>query len=376
VRSAALQAALLLAAFPPAGDEHGDRGPAPAAALGGLSGFTATSRVTLHAAPDDPHTLEVVMGFPDRARWTLRREETSDNRIEYRFGEHVFARQQDARESEPLPREDLGAYYRRQALRQAAFVWPEGAAWEGTGERREARIVALAGDPPEAAIGRLAAVLGADGRPRSIASHDASGRLEETLEIRGWKESGGRAWPAQLDLSAGGEPVWEETVSAVEAATRSDDFFVPANQRHVLRPYAAVERMRLERAVALRLPLAAGADWRAAREQADAARREREPELLRAGQALDPRTWIVLAEDTLAPVAVELRLLKPPRAPPQGFEERPPRDALRLVLGGLAPPAAADRDRLRAARPPGRRAEAWLATVGAGDIQLDCVLAP
>jgi hypothetical protein len=324
------------------------------------------------------------MVFPDRARWTMRRDGTDDRRIEYRFGEHAFALELRERESEPLADGDLAAFQRRVALRQAAFVWPDGAAWEGTGEEREAPIAALSGDPPAASpapspvpsIGRLVAHLDASGRPRSIESRDPSGRLEETLEIQAWSSGGGRDWPARLRLLAEGEPIWEETVIDVGASTRVDDYFVPVNQRQVLRPYAALERPRLPRAAVLRLPLAAGADWAAARARADEARRERRAELLRAAVALDERTWIGLSPDTLAPLFVELRLLEPSARLPAGFEERPERDALRLTLGGEAPPGAAERDRLRAALPPGRTAEAWTAAVGNGEVLLDCVLAP
>ncbi len=363
------------AATPPPAREAG-RPPGPRAALAGWAGFQAVSEVRMAVAPDDPHLLEVATAFPDRARWTLRRRESADRRLEYRFGEHGSVIDVGERASAEVALEELDGFHLRHALRQAAFFWPEGAHWRPVDSCEEAWVGRLFEDPEGQAIGRLRAELDGAGLPRRIEAIDARGRVQEALEIRSWQEVAERRWPLELGLWVDGELVWQERVVEVAPQRTVERFFVPHDRRALLRPFAEVERRREAPCAGRRFALMADCDWPAALARAEA---ERAALLARPEQApeLQAGAWIHLDPATLLPLAVELRLASVTEPLPEGFELRAGRDILRLALGGDAPPSAADQARLREVEPRDRPTEAWTAAIqGSGEVLFDRVLAP
>jgi hypothetical protein len=360
--------------------------PAPARALAGLNGVQTKSDIRLIAAPDDPHRLDVMFAFPDRQRWTLSRESALNDRlIQLRFGEHGFQVEVGDRDSRAMREAEEGGdpgerleFLRRCALRQAAFLWPEGARWKGDGARREAPIYTLEPDgadepPPASAIGSLVATVGADGRLSQLTSRDAQGTAEETLEFRAWQTVSGREWPANLRLAVRGVPVWDERVREVEPTVRfADRAFVPSDRAVLLREYAEPLRVRLGATVRRRYPLEPPTSWPAALERAEHLRRSAAA-ALPDGVALAPEVWLELG-DGGEPRGVVLELAGAPEEPPAGWKAVPAVDAVVLELEGLDPPAERARTRLAGAIPAGREAAAWSARVGARKIRLQAVL--
>ena len=378
----ALLAMALVAAAPSRPHRDGELAlPAAAHALAGLHGVKTTSRIRLAAAPDDPHELQVILAFPDRQRWTLRSEARQHlRRIEYRFGEHAFALPPGEAGAARMPEEaaivgaSRAAFLRRCALRQAAFLWPEGAAWTGDGATRTAPVLATArataDDGPEpAALGDLLVELDDAGRPVAFSSRDADGALEEELAITAWSTVGGREWPARLHLSVAGAPVWDEEVLSVAPTVRfRDRVFVPESHASLLRAFARPLPLRLPAAATRRSALDPGSTWTDALDQARAEHRAATD----IGLELFTSPWLELNSEG-EPTAVLLRLAASQHAP-DGWSPGPAAEAIAIELDGLDAPGPKDRERVRAAIPEGRSLAGWTARVGERGIRLQAAL--
>jgi hypothetical protein len=370
--------ALLAAAQSPADTDAADlRVPAPARPRAGMHGLQIESEIVLAEAPDDPHVLTVTFGFPDRARWSLRRPGAApDRRIFYRFGEHGFALTLGETLAIALDEAERTTLLRRCALREAAFLWPDGPRWEEADGERVAAVHGLTPGAPAsvetarpAAIGRLVVTLGADGRPARLESRDVDGALEETLEILEWCTEDGRTRPLRLRVALRGEPVWEEAVRSVDTGVRRQDrFFVPTNQQALLRPFARPLRLRLPGVAVRELPVGAGGDWPALLAWAERTRAAVAEELAPARE-LAPGFALVLAAEG-PPSSLLLTLAGPPDGAPADWSVVAPRDAMLLVLGGRDAPAAEDLGRLDGAVPAGRTVARRVVQVGPNELRL------
>lgn len=354
----------------------GPRMPGEKAAVAGLAGFHSVSEVTMSQAPDDPHQLEVLEIFADRTRWAMRRVNSLDRRIEYRFGEHLFVLDVGQRESTPILGVDQAAALRRMALRRAAFLWPDGAAWSQEGSMRTAPALALAADPASRAIGELRLALDGDGLPNRFEVLTPAGVVQESLEILERQEIKERSWPSRLTLRAGDTLIWEEWVTTLEVRlSYHDPHFLPPGQKEILRPLARPERRLFLAETVISVPLKQAFDWDETVTWAREVRNEQAARLREEGANLDKTLVLELTRDA-RPTTLVLRL--DPRTPsesPPGWSASASRRGLRLVLGGTSAPARSHVETLREAIPEGMSESGLRVEIHRGEVHLDLFLA-
>jgi hypothetical protein len=321
-----MRAALVLASLAALGaTADSPRDPAGLRRVDGLPGYRTLSTVVFPDAPDAPHRFEAVQIFPDRARWTLRREGADEiaRRIEYRFGEHVWRVAELAGTSEVL--DDVGRRLTLQEmeLRRAAITWPAGFAWTGKGARREASVPSLSTDPKGATLGTLVARV-SGGRPTHIECVDGEAGVVWTIEVLEWFEQANRTWPRRMRLLAAGELVWSETVDRVSTAEfYVDGFFRPPDRRSGSSADNIggdlLRELDLRAITYRRLPLAEDTPWPAAEaawaKHFEAARTELKPR----GLALDP-TPTFEVDGKLRPRSCLLRLRESRTPPPEDWK--------------------------------------------------------
>ncbi len=331
------------------------RPPGRRAGIAGIAGFKTSSSITFVGAPDDPHRIDALYVFPDRARLTLRREGTSDRQIEYRFGERAYLLPPGTTKSTELVGDDRDVELRRRELRRAAMLWPDGFEWSGEGSVRTAPILRRTGDDPQHAIGTLHARLGDRGRPTRVEIRLPEGEPPEALEILGWREIGNRTWPAELRLIQHGETIWEERVETVRTANvlYVDSYFLPPDRKY-LSPDESIRASRLRANTYRRHALPPGTSWEAALKREAELRRAAADEL-GGRRKLDAVPTFELRADG-KPAAAILRLSEQANPPPEGWSTQAETQGISRILGGTAGIGPAVLDGLVDAVPPDRRA--------------------
>ena len=326
--------------------------PGPRAAVAGLAGFHAVSRLEFG---DRDMRLTVTYVFPDRARWSLEEVDAPVPKSEqfYRHGASVYrlAFGESSQELAGLQREHV---LLQMELRRAALLYPDGCAWKSVADgAREAEIYADSCCRREP-LGTLRAVQ--DGERVTLAARDLAGELRETLAIDGTQELHGRRFPRVL-TATGVNASFRETVETLTTRIHYLDLaFTPGDRRRIgtaQRPEDRIVARDLVPMTYAEQPLASKLGWSEALTRA----RELQEEVrksLPAGLALDPVPTFELAEDG-QPVRCLVRLAKACDPPPEGFVTHAERLGLFLTLDAT-PRGASALDRLRAAVPEGARA--------------------
>ncbi|MEL6428098.1 MAG: hypothetical protein AAFU73_07235 [Planctomycetota bacterium] len=336
----------------------------PRVKLGSIRSVAVSSELVFAGVPDQPHVLDFVCAFPERAR--LEVEGPSGVQARYRLGAHYWALDRPAAPGGERPRstelegETRAAVALDLAARRATFLWPHGGAFEGEGTTRTC---------PVPGAGVLVATL-ARGTDELVEmrAFDASGGTVVRLVVDTWAEGEGRRWPARVRLLDGNQTVWTETTTAFETDWfHGDPSFVPpdvlsaatGSQLAALRAVVEPTHYRLETPIRADLTLDdALAAGRAIWGQAGA----------RLGPRLDAHVDLVLGSDE---TPTHLRLsARPGTAPPpevagRGWTLVPEEFTWRHAIPGDGPlPAAAlEAVRGRASvgplvlRSPARRAE-------------------
>lgn len=343
----------------------------PLAPIAGLAGFESTARVVFEQAPDRPHRMVATYIFPERVRWMLVLEGAPNaaRAIQYRCGSDCWLLDEGRNASVPLSdqeREEVLALFE---LRQALFLWPDGHDWQARTEPVEARYASTASG------GTLWAVLGADGRPRSMHwSREPQRGATCSLEQVAWKPlnagaAGSERWfPSALELFSGGARVWrEEVLSVVTAVRYLDTFFFPPDRRPA--PPASrgaagqVRNLDLEPVIAKSVALPAGTSWSAARELAQAAREAAQREL--GGRALDTqlRFEVSRAGD---PLSCVLQLASAEGEAPNGWTHVAERSAVAVLLARPGDVDSVQLALLASSAPERARSEAAYVRLDAG----------
>lgn len=332
---------------------HGP-GPGERAALAGLAGIRTVSRIDFGEAAN---RLTAAYTFPDRARWHFESygaRVRSEHQYFYRLGETVQAF--DGRPSRELPAVERDALVRQMELRRAAFLWPDGFAWEAGADEVRTAPIYLDSCCREGRVGSLRAAL-VGGRPGRIELRDLQGTLLEALEILSWQEHAGRLWPRTLAMS-GSQGSFTETVESIEAQVHLLEVsFVPPDRRELPRAEGPGPAVLARDVVAMTYAahaLPAGTSWEAAQRIADERREAARGELSRSGLQVDPVPTFELAPDG-QPRAVLLRLAAPCTPPPEGYVTRPERPGLFLLLGSPSELSAPLLERLLDMVPEGAR---------------------
>ncbi|MCZ6597271.1 MAG: hypothetical protein O7B99_06525 [Planctomycetota bacterium] len=325
------------------------RAPGPPRPIAGMRGFFATTTVVFEEQPDEPHKLHAAYLFPDRARWTLSRK--TDRVINYRYGARTFQLPESSRDSIEYRAAERDKVLLRMELRRAAMTWPDGFAWTGAAARRSTPVSSRSDDGARS-IGTLRVRLAEDGRPASLAAVRPDGEVQETLEIRSWREDRGRTWPSTMALVVGGKVVWTETLKSV--STRVDfveDYFLPPDQKELAERRSMVIALLLRAFTGRRTILSADEGWDAALDRAKALIAA----AAQAGRNPDPVPTFELHADG-RPRSVLVRLKTPVRPAPEGWFTVEDRSGLSLSVpaaDGVTPERLTD---LLRAVPTGLRA--------------------
>jgi hypothetical protein len=323
------------------------QGPGPRKPLAGLSGFECVSTLVYPAAPDRPHQLKATYSFPDRARWQISAKQGApgERSLQYRFGEAVYRVPPDSGDSELCAGEDRSQVLLQIELRRALMLYPDGFVWKDDGAERRAVL---------ADLGSLRARAGSDGRPTEIGDAGPDGKAIDVYKSIRWREIGGRAWPASMELWHGGELVWNETVESVDVAARYvDSYFVPPDRRE--RSPAEPDRgeprnLDIPECCSLRIEIPKGTGWSSALEDLERRRAEWTSRLAERKLELEGHATIELSREA-EPAAFVLRLASVPETPPPGFQTTGPRRGLAVAVRGLAEVTAARVGDLRKAIP-------------------------
>ncbi len=351
--------------------------PGAPAGMSGFAGFLAVSRIEFEGSDDDPHELEVVYLFPDRARWSIRslRGGAADRSLFYRFGNQAWAVDPGTGQSRAFERPDRLSTLLQMELRRAAMFYPVGFDWSD-GEDASTRVatvqettsVAPHSESEEAAhtsatIGTLVAALDAEGRPVRIDARLPSGEGLEALAIDAWQTIGKRDWPARMTLLQDTTRVWTESIERVVTRIHSvDRFFQPVDRRAGAKSTfvdgRVIHSIDLSpityRAYAIDLEpepfdwaphLARAADWIAA------AREALGPD----GPAVDLVPSFELSAEG-RPTRCLVRLAQARTTPPAGWTTRSDVPGVALVLEGMEELSRDALALLRRAAPAGERA--------------------
>ncbi|MEQ1893682.1 MAG: hypothetical protein ABL998_14150 [Planctomycetota bacterium] len=369
-----LALALALAQSP---KEHSAPAPGPRAAIAGLAGLHAVSRLDF---ADRRMRLTVTYVFPDRARWSLEEVDAPVPKSEqfYRRGSsvHRLAFGESSQELEGLQRAHV---LLQMELRRAALLYPDGCEWKSAADgARESEIFADSCCRREP-LGTLRASE-AGGRV-TLAAHDLAGELRETLTIESSEERDGRRFPSKLSAT-GVNADFRETIESLETRVHYLDLaFTPGDRRRVGPAPDPSQRLE-DRIVARDLvpmsyvaqPLAGAATWEDALARAQALRPEVQKSLP-AGLGLDPVATFELGPDG-RPLRCLVRLAKACDPPPEGFVTHGERLGLFMSLEGTAKTASA-LARLAAAVPEGARAgEPYVRVHGPTRVELVLPLIP
>ncbi len=314
-------------------------GPGPKQAIAGLHGFRAESRLVFPGQEDaGPQRLECCEMFPDRARWCLQpfADSSAGQRLlQYRYGQQAYEIPVAAAESVEI----LGVARLDQILnmelRHALFLFPDGYAWENTGQISRVDL---------GAVGTLVATLDEAGRPTSLSGLTATGEIRDSYKELVWQTIDGRSWPASASLYQAEGKVWDEQVLSVRTSPRFlDSFFVPPDRRMETQAQSVdtelVQAIQLRSAIRQRTALELPAKWTWEDVLA------RSAELASAASAkLAERSWTLeqafyyeLGEDG-APAALYLHVEGEVAADaklPDGWESIPARPALSIFLPGV-----------------------------------------
>jgi hypothetical protein len=332
--SALLGLALLLA--PQEGEDP--TAPGPRVGIEGIAGFMATSEVVFAGAPDQPHRLEFVYLFPDRARWLLAAEDAAARVLYYRFGERSWRVDAAGKASVEVEEDELDTTLLQMELRRAVLHFPAGLAWEEREDGSRRAPVRARSKAKARPIGHLEARLDGEGALASISVHDGGGELVESLTVTAWRTTRGRAWPGELVLANQDGVVWHETLGEVETRVHLvDDFFRPADRRRLRGTHVVdgrvVRALDLPAVTYRRYPLEEGAEWSAALAASRAHIAAAGRELVGTNLGLDPVPAFEL-DDEARPVACLVRL-QTAAPPPEGWSRRSDRPGLGMLLGEL-----------------------------------------
>lgn len=368
-----LGAGLAAAPHPPQAVAAQGTGPGPLHPVAGVGFVRLVSRLAYEARPEAPVRLEVLLGFPDRARFQ-RTASDGDGRlrdVEYRFGERVFLLRSGQARSEEAAAAERDSVLLHMELRRATFLWPDGFDWQAPEERlRTAPVRRSATDAASAVLGTLEARLDAEGRPERLRVLDAVGAERDALSIEAWTEAEGRRWPQRLVASFGGQRAWVEELELATSRSRLlDSAFLPPDRRGLgtgARDGRTVQAMDLLPTVQRAVALAPGSGWDEALAAYPRLLAEAAAELGPGGPALDPAPTFELSPEG-RPVGCLLRLDSASGPVPAGWTRVPERLGLGLLR--LPSPEAVGREELAAlvlALPAGATAAApYLRIVGA-----------
>lgn len=330
--------------------------PAPVERVAGITGFHSRSTVVFASAPERPHVLDATYVFPERVRLWLGIEAATETsrQLQYRFGASAFEvpdRSAESRELEGAARDSLLRYIE---LRRAWMMWPDGFQWTNEGSQRTADLGPL---------GKLRARLASerDDRPAEFASLDATGVVEHELKELTWRAVNTRTWPASADVWHAGTLAWREKIESIDTqGVFVDAYFVPADRRTNAAPPKpspdAIQVRELPEYCAKRVEFAAGISWEVARSEEARIRREIAAEAKARGLELEGRVTIDVTPEG-QPRACLVRLASVPADAPLGFVTTPARQGIAQLVTSFGEVTATRLTSIRAAAPPGRRAE-------------------
>lgn len=197
-------------------------------------GFYWRAEVRFDAAPAEPHVLEIVHVFPQRALWRLRldRAGTTQRSLEHWLGTRVFQQSNFADTPAELRGKERAQVLRRMVLREAVLAWPDGRDWRAEpSEPRRLRSELI--DPGDSgSIGSLEVELGSAERPERAGARAPDGELQEELRVIHWTQIDARWWPERLEVWVQGQRVWVETcVKASAEVEFLDEYFLPTGFR-------------------------------------------------------------------------------------------------------------------------------------------------
>lgn len=201
----------------------------PRAEIAGLRGFRTLSRVEFPIEGVEAHELIARYQFPERAlvELGLPGREHLENGCEYRLGTAIHTRPAYESASQRLNGQDHRALARRFELRKAAYIWPDGFAWDGepvADGLLHAPLVDVDGTP----LGSLRAELDAQARPRVLATLDPDGTQTDRFEFDAWSQTGQRWHPSRTRLFVGGGLAFTEILEEIEFGSRYlDSQFLP-----------------------------------------------------------------------------------------------------------------------------------------------------
>lgn len=320
----------------------------PRAPIAGLPGVFARSHITFFEAPDQPHELEVMYVFPQRARIQLFATSAPPDarQLEYRSGDQFFFVAGSSPTSEQLEGQGRKNLELRMELRRNLLLWPDGDAWSGEGSTRTLTV-------PGA--GSLEVALDDAGRPRSMRALNASSEELEAYSAIEWREVHGRRWPHHMEFSYGGARVWSEDVYDIKVhMAYLDWFFMPVDRRLQLPPdFDAASRvvtLDLPPFVVRRYEVDGSLAWKDLLAHAEALVNAARAELEPLGLSVEAPVNFLLSDQGRA-THCELRLQAPVATHPPGWILLPERPV--LTMFGVGPPLGLDQKirRLRSLAP-------------------------
>jgi hypothetical protein len=249
-------------------------------------------------------------------------------------------------------------------LRRAWMMWPDGFHWTSEGSQRTADLGSL---------GKLRARLASDGdaRPAEFASLDTAGVVEHVLKELTWRELKTRTWPASADVWHAGKLAWHEKIDSIDTqGVFVDAYFVPADRRTNAAPPNpspdAIQVRELPEYCAKRVEFTEGISWEVARSEEARIRREIAAEVKSRGLELEGRVTIDVSPEG-QPRACLIRLASIPADAPPGFVTTPARQGVAQLVTSFGEVTTARLTSIRAAAPPGRRADPAYVRFPVGD---------
>ena len=337
--------------------------PGPPAGVSGIAGFLAVSSIEFDGLVGEPHRLEVVYLFPDRARWSLRalNGQPADRTLFYRFGNQAWAVDPGKATSRELERPDRLSMLLQVELRRAVMFFPLGFDWTADDESKTRSVtIRETANAKSPAIGRLVAEVDSERRARRITAVRPSGEEFESLEVLEWQTIGKRDWPRKLRLSQGEETIWDETVESVVTRVSSvDRFFQPvdrrAGSRTTLVEGKVVQVVDLSPITYRAHPIDSDADWESCLESARTWIDDARDSIDIDGTGIDPVPSFELDANG-RPTRCLVRLSKALSDPPPGWTTRTDLPGVALVVDELRDLGVETIALLRRAAPPGERA--------------------
>jgi len=319
--------------------------------VGPYSGLIVSSEFEVDGQTWD---LEIGYGFPQRARHRVspRGGRSTSRRLTFRYGAALWSVAPGEAQSQPVPQEDRAPILRLLELRRALFLWPRDLPWAGSGDDRLAEL----GEFADESVMVRALLDPATGRPHTLEALGDRGQLLESITEVSWEDSDstGPAWPTRLTLRDGEVLLWREKVLSVAPAKLFDRYFQPADRRAGTgTPKRQVHRFDLPPAVVRSVPLEGGLAVETALDRAESL-------IAAAGEEAAPGSIlpgpVLLLDRTGQPAAIWIQ--HRPGPAPEGWQERPGREALGLFLAspsdlGLRGPSELFKAAAREGRTPG-----------------------